>query len=216
MNNVFGSKRRSALLTATAMKYLKITEMLLLCPKVDMNITDLSGKKAIDLSTNLTVNMFMAREEILQKETHKHTCCVDTNNKLLRAAEIGDHKALRGLAQCPNANINIAGSKGRTPLYLASMNNNLKAVKELLAVASIDPNKGRNSDGKTPIAVSSENGHFEVMECLIDHTKLNVNEGWVNDNWPSHVDEEVTLFNNSVHYTTGISFDGDILNFSPL
>ena len=45
------------------------------------------------------------------------------------ASNMDDHKAIRGLAKCPNTNINIADFKGRTPLYLASMMNNLKAVK---------------------------------------------------------------------------------------
>ena len=116
---------------------------------------------------------------------------VDTNDKLLRTAEIGDHKAIRGLAECPNANINIADVKGRTPLYLASMVNNLKAVKELLTVTGIDPNKGRNLDGKTPLSVSSEKGHNEVIVHLLNNSLVNVNEGWVFDNWPSYFDKKI-------------------------
>ena len=208
VNNVFGSKRQTALIAATAANNLKIIEMLLLCPKVDMNITDLYGKSPIQLAANLTLNMFMMREEFLQNETH--TCCNDANDKLITAAEMGDHKAIRGLAQCPTAKINIKDFKGRTPLYLASMMNNLKAVGELLAVTSIDPNKGRNLDEKTPFSISSENGHFKVMEQLLNHSKVNVNKGWVFDNWPSHVEKATELSNNSAQDISGSYYEGGV------
>ena len=210
VNDVFGSKRRTALITATATKNMKITEMLLLCPKVNINITDLLGKRAIDHAANWTLDMFVMRDEILSNKAYNHTCCVDASNKLMRASNVDNYKAIRGLAKCPNININIADYKGRTPLYLASMMNNLKAVKELLTLAGIDTNKGRSLDAKTPFSVSSENGHGIVMQYLLNHTMVNVNVGWELDNWPSHIDEVVAPLRNSIFGSSGISFEGGI------
>ena len=208
VNDVFGTQKRTALIAASASQNWNVVKLLLLCPKVDMNMADSSGKTAIQYATNVTVSFFATREEYLQNEVH--TCCVASNDKLLRAAEIGDHKAIRGIAKCPDANINIADFKGRTPLYLASLMNNLKAVEELLAVPQIDPNTGRSSDGKTPFSISSERGYFDVMELLLNHSRINVNEGWVFDSWPSLKEEEIAHWNSTLHYTSRISFKGYI------
>ena len=69
--------------------------MLLLCPKVEANITDLYRKRAIDHATNWTSNMFVMREEILQTATHNHTCCVDTNN--IRSIRMKVHQIIFSL-----------------------------------------------------------------------------------------------------------------------
>ena len=215
VNDVFGPKRITALMSAAESQSLNVVKHLLLCPKVDINMKDSYGKTAMQYATNETLSVFAMRKDFLQDEPH--TCCVIANNKLLRAAEIGDHRAIRGLAKCPNANINIADFKGRTPLYLASMMNNLKAVKELLAVPKIDPNKGRTSDGITPFSIASEKGYFEVMQLLLNHRRVNVNEGWMFYNWPSLKEEEVDTWSNSKNDTARLSYEGKIFIFlSPL
>ena len=211
VNDVFGSQRRTALITATENQKLNVLKLLLLCPKVDMNITDSSGETAIQHATNLTVGLFAMREEFLQNEPH--TCCVASNDKLLKSAEIGDHKAIRGIAKCPNSNINVADTKGRTPLYIAAMLNNLHAVKEILAVTTLEPNKGRAIDGKTPFSIASENGYFDAMELLLNHSTVNVNEGWMFDSWPSLKDEKIASLNNSKCDTSGIPYEGNISIF---
>ena len=208
VNDVYGSKRTTALSTAAAHQNMNVVKLLLLCPKVDVTMTDSSGKTAIQHAKNRTILVFAMREEFLHMEVH--TCCVATNDKLIKAAEIGDHKAIRGLAKCPNSDINTADFKGRTPLYLASMLNNLKAVKEILSVHKLEPNKGRNLDGKTPFSISSEKSYSKVMELLLNHSTVNVNEGWRVDNWQSLKDVNSAPFNNSKHDS---SFMGKIFIF---
>ena len=94
--------------------------------------------------------------------------------------------------------------------------NHLKVVKELLAVTSTDPNKGRIIDSKTPLSVSSENGHIEVMEHLLNDSRVNANKGWVFDNW-SIIEKEDTVIKNSSKDISGTSYQGrSFVNFRNL
>ena len=136
---------------------------------------------------------------------------VIANCKLLKAAEKGDHKAIRGLAKCPNVDINIADFKGKTPLFVASMMNHVEAVNELLAVSNIDPNKGRTSDHKTPFSISAENGYFLVMKHLLNHRAINVNKGWEFGNWPSLKYAGFAPLRNSQFDTIGVPYDGKVI-----
>ena len=67
----------------------------------------------------------------------KHTCCLNKNDGLLMAALTGDHKAIKGLGECPKADINTVDAKGRTPLYLASLFGHAKATEVNLTAFSI-------------------------------------------------------------------------------
>ena len=88
----------------------------------------------------------------------EHTCCVNVNEGLIIAAITGDHRAIRGLGQCPNADINTIDAKGRTPLYLASLLGHAKATEEILNQENVSFNKGREIDGLTPFSVRFFNG----------------------------------------------------------
>ena len=206
VNGVYGSKRRTALLAATESLHFDTTSILILCPKVDINIADSSGETAIHMAEFWTINVFAKREEFLQNETN--TCCISTNDKLLKAAEMGFHKDIKGLAKCPNANINIADFKGRRPLYLASVMHKTEAVKALLTVPQIDPNKGTTTYGKTPFSISSEKGYDDVMELLLNNSKVNVNEGWMFDSWSSFKKDKVHGFSNIQNHTSALSRKG--------
>ena len=120
------------------------------------------------------------RDELLQLG---HTCCLNVKTGLLTAARNGDHRALRGLLQCPDANINTVGDRGRTPIYFASWKGHVAAVEVLLDDLNLDVNKGRIKDGGTAYSIASEKNHFIIMKRLVSHDDFNANIGWSHHDW---------------------------------
>ena len=105
---------------------------------------------------------------------------------MIRAALIGDHRAIKGLGQCPSADINTVDAKGRTPLYLTSWLGHVKATEEILKHKHTRFNKGRGLDGLTPFSIASQKGHVQIMSLLSNHSYHNdedVNDGWQRDQW---------------------------------
>ena len=102
---------------------------------------------------------------------------------LLKAAWIGNHRAIRGLLQCPELNVNIIDEKGRTALFIPSWKGHIEAIEVLLSFTGIDVNLGATPQGSTPFSVASEKANFEEMDLLIKHKETNVNLGWCKDNW---------------------------------
>ena len=123
------------------------------------------------------------------------TCCLNANSGLLSAALNGDFRALRGLLQCPDANINTIDDKGRTPIYLASWREKLEALEVLLGNPKLNVNQGRLIHGKTAYSIASEKGYFKIMRKLMGHEELDANIGWEKDNWANYkmIDLEVNI-----------------------
>ena len=96
---------------------------------------------------------------------------------------MGDYKGIRGLAKCPNADINKQDVKGRTGLYLASWMGHFHAVREYLALPNIDTNKGTKLTGETAYSIASKKSNFDVMVILSQHENVDVNKGWLSDSW---------------------------------
>ena len=105
----------------------------------------------------------------------------------MQMAKVGDQRAVRGLAQCPNGNINMEDNKGRTPLYQATLEGHMGAVFELLSIFVIDANRGRRLDGTTPFSIASQKGHFEILRMFVLHDNIDVNQGWHGDRWTSQI-----------------------------
>ena len=163
------------------MNHTDIVKLLLRCPKTELNITDIFDNTPQDIGTHDDIIQAIAmRDKFLQMEA---TCCIDANEVILRKAISGDHKAIRGLAQCPKANVNIQDSRDRTPLYLASHMGHVQAVKVLLSNTDIDSNRDNGMNGKVAFSTASEKGYFDVMQLLILHHTFNVNKAWSNDVW---------------------------------
>ena len=116
-----------------------------------------------------------------------YTCCIDASRLLMQMAQVGDQRAVRGLAQCPNGDINMDDNKGRTPLYHATLRGNIGVVHELLTLTTIEVNKGRHLDGVTPFSIASKKGHFEILRMYVLHGKIDVKQGWLNDSWSTEV-----------------------------
>ena len=177
VNNRYGIESMTALAIASMKGYLNVVKLLLRCPKTQFNINEM------DIFEGQDDSGLSYRNTLLKS---KHTCCLNKNAGLLKAAISGDHRAIKGLGQCPNADINTVDVKGRTPLYLTSLFGHAKATEELLKQDNIDFNKGRRIDGLTPFSIASQKGHVQIMRILIQHfykNDLDIDNGWLRDVW---------------------------------
>ena len=152
-----------------------------------------------------TVNVIKRTMEAMKLREHllkdNYTCCLNATRMLMKKAKDGDQRAVRGLAQCPNGDINIEDDKGRTPLYHATLNGHIGVVYELLSVTGIDTNKGRHLDGMTPFSVASKKGHLEILSMYVLHGDTDVKQGWLKNIWTPEVnfyssDAEIQEYNN--------------------
>ena len=177
VNNRYGIESMTALAMASMKGYLNVVKLLLRCPKTQFNINEM------DIFEGQDDSGLSYRNTLLKS---KHTCCLNKNAGLLKAAISGDHRAIKGLGQCPNADINTVDAKGRTPLYLTSLFGHAKATEELLKQENIDFNKGRRIDGLTPFSIASLKVHVQIMRILIQHSyknDLDIDNGWLRDVW---------------------------------
>ena len=177
VNSRYGIESMTALAMASMKGYLNVVKLLLRCPKTQFNINEM------DIFEGQDDSGLSYRNTLLKS---KHTCCLNKNAGLLKAAISGDHRAIKGLGQCPNADINTVDVKGRTPLYLTSLFGHAKATEELLKQENIDFNKGRRIDGLTPFSIASQKGHVQIMRILIQHSyknDLDIDNGWLRDVW---------------------------------
>ena len=206
VNGAFGEQQMTGLTAASAIGHLSVVKLFLRCTKTNVTQFDGSGETALERGTKHVKEAIANQAVLLQSH---HTCCLTVNEVLLRAARENDYRAIRGLAQCPEANINIGDKKGRTPLYLASMIGHTQAVAELLQQGNIEVNKGRSLDGESPFSIASEKGHFHVMSLLLINKYADVNQGWKAHSWTLQTKSSGLIKPTASHMnTTQNSFPG--------
>ena len=184
VNGAFGPREMTPLISASRKGNLEVVKLLMQCPKTDINATDALGETAFQACTNKTKEMLEINEQLTATN---YTCCLDASRMLMQFAKVGNQRAVRGLAQCPNGDINMDDNKGRTPLYHATLRGHIGVVLELLALPTIEVNKGRHLDGVTPFSIASKKGHFEILRMYVLHGKIDVKQGWLNDSWSPEV-----------------------------
>ena len=150
--------------------HFRIIKLLLRCPKTNIDGTTSIGddvKQAIELSS--------------MSMDFRPTCCSAVDESLLGATWIGDHRAIRGLLDCPESNVEMLDNRGRSLLYIAGMMGHFEAVRVFLTNTNVYVDR-RVTNG-TVFSIASEKSHFDVMETLIRNGKSNMNIEWCNDRW---------------------------------
>ena len=164
--NMLDSHSESALQKAVARDFQEIYELLLRCPKIQI---------PVEHDSNV-----MDDADILEKGP---TCCISASSVLLAASLKNDFRAIRGILQCPNADINTEDNRRKTPIYLSSEQGHQQSVHVLLNNSRLEVNRGRTKDGSTAFTIASEKSHFEVMKILIGHEYIDFSAGWCKDIW---------------------------------
>ena len=103
------------------------------------------------------------------------TCCLDVYEGLQTAAVEGDLEAIRGLLECPDADINFSDNDGRTLLYLSTLHGHTQAVNELLEHSLHDV--GGEAEGLLLLHLASIHGHTNLAEHVLVRYKLDIDRG---------------------------------------
>ena len=166
----------TALIAASMEGHVKVAELLLRCPKSNVNLRDDRGKLAQDVADREgyreIAEAFQWRDSMRQRG---QTCCLTVLGGLHASALEGDIEAIRGLLECPDADINFSDNKGRTLLYLASLHGHTKAVHEFLQHSLLDVSSA--DEGTFLFHLASMHGHATVVTELLDRYKLDVDRG---------------------------------------
>ena len=104
----------------------------------------------------------------------------------MSSSKNGDPRALRGLLQCPDANVNTIDDRGRTPIYLSSWKGHVTTLEVLLDDVNLDINKGRIKDGGTAYSVASQKNFFNIMKRLVGNENFDADIGWSIYDWAKY------------------------------
>src|SRR5210317_1402366 len=85
---------------------------------------------------------------------------------LVKAVKNNSPNGVTQLLNRGGINVNQANASGRTALWLASREQQIRIMEKLL-VAGVDVNKA-DKDGKTPLFIASEMGHQDAVKMLLD------------------------------------------------
>ena len=85
---------------------------------------------------------------------------------LVKAVKNNSINGVTKLLNGGGINVNQVNASGRTALWLASREQQIRIMEKLL-VAGVDVNKA-DKDGKTPLFIASEMGHQDAVKMLLD------------------------------------------------
>ena len=110
------------------------------------------------------------------------------------ASFFGIGEIVAALIEMGSYDVNEEDFFGDTPLVLSAMNGHVRAVKILLRVAGVNPDKPNNS-GDTPLCHAAVGGHEEIVKILLAREEVNPdnqnNSGWTSLNgaaWYGHAE----------------------------
>ena len=181
-SNLVNFYGESALKKAAMKGHLREVKLLLRCPKTkvsNLDATEFVNKYERKVHKEM-VEAFQLHGSLLQLS---RTCCIDTNRNLIKAAILGDTRSIRGLQECPDADINTVDIHGRASLHLATYGAYTDMVEVLLNNPMINVNQNGIKRAETAFSIASGKGHLEILKLLIMHSHVDYGKGWCTDEW---------------------------------
>ena len=101
----------------------------------------------------------------------------DLYEKMRKAIQRGNHALMREISEDTDYDVNRVDTKGqgRVALHTAAQRNDQEAVRILLSLPGVDPNK-RTTTGLTPVMWAAKNGKAEALESLLDDERVDGDE----------------------------------------
>ena len=97
----------------------------------------------------------------------------DLYEKMRKAIQKGDHALMQEISEDIDYGVNMVdkSGQGRVGLHTAAQRNDQEAVRILLGLPGVDPNK-RTTTGLTPVMWAAKNGKAEALESLLDDERV--------------------------------------------
>ena len=165
----------SPLIIAAQNGYEDVVKILLTSPAIDVNCAGDGGITALYMAC-FKGNVSVVRE-LLACSTLNVNHAIDrvSATALLRAAEFEHDCIVELLIAFPDIDVNVANSKGHTPLYAASRRGCSKVVALLLTVPSLNVNAPCHQRGNTALIAASEKGQTRIVKQLLAAPGVDVN-----------------------------------------
>ena len=97
----------------------------------------------------------------------------DLYEKMRIAIQRGNHALMREISEDTDYDVNMVDKSGlgRVALHTAAQRNDQEAVRILLSLPGVDPNKP-TKEGLTPVMWAAKNGKAEALESLLDDERV--------------------------------------------
>ena len=101
----------------------------------------------------------------------------DLYEKMRKAIQKGDHALMQEISEDTDYDVNMVNKSGlgRVGLHTAAQRNDQEAVRILLGLPGVDPNK-RTKTGLTPVMWAAKNGKAEALESLLEDERVDGDE----------------------------------------
>ena len=98
----------------------------------------------------------------------------DLYEKMRKAIQKGDHALMQEISEDTDYDVNMVDKSGlgRVGLHTAAQRNDQEAVRILLSLRGVDPNKRTSKQGLTPALLAADRGKAEALEVLLDDDRV--------------------------------------------
>jgi ankyrin repeat protein len=176
VNHRFGINQETLLIMSC--KHSSSTSLSLCSRLLDTGITNVNARTAVCQNTALHFAIQNQRsdlaEMLLSQSSINPNLFNSSEPPLVLALRRGDHKTTTALLSTPSIDVNLADSRGRSPLFWACGSGRSSAVRLLLSHSSIKVN-AMTSRTETALSWACSSGHVSCVKLLLQRGDLDVN-----------------------------------------
>ena len=176
VNHRFGINQETLLIMSC--KHSSSTSLSLCSRLLDTGITNVNARTAVCQNTALHFAIQNQRsdlaEMLLLQSSINPNLFNSSEPPLVLALRRGDHKTTTALLATPSIDVNLADSRGRSPLFWACGSGRSSAVRLLLSHSSIKVN-AMTSRTETALSWACSSGHVSCVKLLLQRGDLDVN-----------------------------------------